>query len=304
MKIKLIFPYFLLGTAFLITATGSYFIAKNFTQVLTQTQSSKITIASTIFPLYDMVKNIGGDKVQSTLILPPGASPHTFDLRPSDVKKINDAQVVFAIGHGLDNWIYQNVLDQGAKKVTTVDNHIGVIKRNGEDDPHYWLNVENAKIIAQNIAQTLINNDPKNLSFYLKSLADYLVKLDQLELKMAQTLMDCPNNCLVRNRNLVTFHDAWYYFASEFRFNILASFEPFPGKEPSALYLNEFENEIRKANVNVIYSEPQIPTDLLTPVANDLGLKISILDPIEGISQQRSYIDSMLYNMNEIINNQ
>jgi len=278
-----------------ISTAAGFFLSKR-TSINQIQKSGKPQIAATIFPLSDITKNIGGDKIDVTLILPPGASPHTFDLKPSDIAKIQKADLVLAIGHGLDDWV-TSALNSPDKKVV-IDKDIVIKKLGGEDDPHYWLSVKNAKQIALNISEILINHDPANRSYYLQNTISYLVQLELLEKELTELSLK------IGNRSFVTFHDAWYYFSEERGLNVAASFEPFPGKSPSPSDLNQFGKAVKASGTKVIYSEPQIPSDLLEAVVKDLGVKIVVLDPTGGIKDRDSYINLMRYNMHEIEKNQ
>lgn len=284
----------LLFTILLITAIAGFFLFKSTPTV--PIKNEKLQIAATIFPLFDLLKNIGGDKVEPILILPPGASPHTFDLKPSDIAKIQKADLVLAIGHGLDDWV-TSAISSSDKKVI-VDKDIVVKKIEGVDDPHYWLSIKNAKQIGLNISEILINHDPDNKSYYLQNTVYYLAQLELLEKELTESSLK------VTNKSIITFHDAWYYFSEEWGLHVAASFEPYPGKSPSPANLTKFEETVKASAAKVIYSEPQIPSDLLGPVAKDLGVKIAILDPIGGTKDRDSFIKMMKYNMNEIVKNQ
>ena len=284
----------LLLTIFLITAAAGFFLFRQ--TPAPPTKNERLQIAATIFPLYDIARNIGGVKTDVFLILPPGASPHTFDLKPQDVAKIQKADLVLAIGHGLDDWV-TSALNSPDKKVV-IDKDIVIKKLGGEDDPHYWLSVKNAKQIALNISEILINHDPANRSYYLQNTISYLVQLELLEKELTELSLK------IGNRSFVTFHDAWYYFSEERGLNVAASFEPFPGKSPSPSDLNQFGKAVKASGTKVIYSEPQIPSDLLEAVVKDLGVKIVVLDPTGGIKDRDSYINLMRYNMHEIEKNQ
>jgi len=286
----------LLLTIFLITAAAGFFLFRQ--TPAPPTKNERLQIAATIFPLYDIARNIGGVKTDVFLILPPGASPHTFDLKPQDVAKIQKADLVLAIGHGLDDWV-TSALNSPDKKVV-IDKDIVIKKLEGKDDPHYWLSVKNAKQIALNISEILISHDPDNKSYYLQNTVSYLAQLELLEQELTLLNLQIPD----KNKSLITFHDAWYYFSEERGLNVAASFEPFPGKSPSPSDLSQFEKAVKASGTKVIYSEPQLPADLLGPVAKDLGVKIAVLDPTGGIKDRDSYINLMRYNMHEIEKNQ
>ena len=157
---------------------------------------------------------------------------------------------------------------------------------------HYWLSILNAKKIVENIKNELTGIDPGNADVYKENLDNYLVELDKLENDLRVRLAD------VKTRKMVTFHNAWQYFADEFDLDIVVTFEPFPGKEPTAKYLEELNKVVKEDNIKVIFSEPQMSNDVLKPFAKDLGLELFVLDPLGGDEGRDSYIETMEYNGN------
>lgn len=269
-------------------------------------QSTKLQIAATIFPLQDIAKNIVKDKADVKLILPPGASPHTFEFTPRQVKELQNTKIVFAIGHGLDSWINRIENSLPGTKIVAVDKNIALRQtveifrdepkeeEEGPIDPHYWLTLANAKIIAENITSEIIALDKNNQEFYKRNLENYIEELDAKDKEFKNKLQNIPN------KNIVTLHDAWYYFAEEYSINIVGTFEPAAGREPTAQYLAKLKDAVEKNNIKVIFSEPQVSTAALEPFAKDLSLIIRVLDPIEGVTH-KSYLEGMEYNINTII---
>lgn len=272
----------------------------------TTDQSTKLQIAATIFPLQDIAKNIVKDKADVKLILPPGASPHTFEFTPRQVKELQNAKMIFAIGHRLDSWINRIENSLPGTKIVTADKNITLRQTSeifrdepeeeeeGLIDPHYWLTIPNAKIIAQNITEEIIVFDKNNEEFYKKNLEEYIKELDGKDKELKNKLQNIPD------KKIVTLHDAWYYFAEEYGINIVGTFEPAAGREPTPQYLTKLKDVAEKNNIKVIFSEPQVSTTSLEPFAKDLGLRIEILDPIEGVNHG-SYLEGMEYNINTII---
>lgn len=253
---------------------------------------SKIKVAASIFPLYDIVRNIGGESLAVELVLPVGASPHTYDVSPADIKKLQGSRVLFIIDHGVDNWIVELAKNTGVEQVVIVDKEISLLS---DDNPHYWLSYENAKHIAETVTQTLEELDPAHKESYVKNKKRFVSDLDSTVTVLQNELNSLPT------KNIATFHDAWPYFARDFGIKITAVFEEFPGKEPTPRYLYEFQERIKRDNVKVIFSEPQFAGDILESTARDLGVKLSFLDPIGGIEGRKSYIELIQFNVSQII---
>jgi zinc transport system substrate-binding protein len=259
-------------------------------------QTSRIVskIACSINPIADIAKNIVQEKMEIITILPPGASPHTFEPNPSQIKALNGSKIVFAIGHGLDNWIDPLISSINAKKII-VDKNIKLKKNTDEDsesdyDPHYWLTAENAKIIAENIYNEIIIIDPANKAYYSENLKKYQKQLDELN----KTILDELST--ISNKKIITFHNGWNYFADAYEFEVIAAFEPFPGKEPTPQFIKELMDTVKSNNIKVIFSEPQFSDESIKSFVNDQGLKLYILDYIGTEDNRKSYIDLLKYN--------
>ncbi len=276
--------------------------------------NSRIVIATSIFPLADITRAIVGDKMEVVNLVPPGSSPHTFTITPSDIKKLKQAKIIFIIGDPLDSWTKEitssldNItiypVNQGVKLRTfaewqkyyqektilkeSEDNHDQLI------DPHYWLSPTNGKIIAQNIYEQIIKLDPQNKNYYAKNLQNFKKQIDQTITTIKSELKDLPQ------KNIIVFHDSWNYFANEFGLNIVGVFVPAPGKEPSPKYLASLHKSAKKFNIKSVFAEPQLSLETVRPFIADLNLKLYILDPLGGVPPRDSYINILLYNAQTI----
>lgn len=279
--------------------------------------SGNFKTAATIFPLYDLTKQIGGEKVDVKLIIEPGASPHTFEATPSLVKDLEGVEVIFSIGHLVDDWAADLLVDKDKTELVVVDHGIELKAfaeeeehdhehedgdheeeehdhEHGDVDPHYWLAPDNAVKIANNIYEKLSQEDPENKDYYKENL-DAFVK--QIEYKNIEWHNKVDS---IENKEIVVFHDAWAYFADYFGFDIVASFEPFPGKEPTPSYLIDLQADINEHNIKAIFVEPQLSKSSLETLANDLNVKIGTMDPLGGVSGRDTYIDLIDYNINTL----
>jgi zinc transport system substrate-binding protein len=295
-------------------------------------------IAATIHPLYDITKQVAGDELTVTRILPPGASPHTFEPAPKDLRNLSDIQRVYAIGQKLDDWASELV--DSEELVLTVDEGINLRAyeehdmhehdtdadhhhdehhedkhehedahndhedtdhndhEHGEFDPHYWLSTENAAIIANTIAQDLGELYPESAAVFEQNAAAFTRELQTVKTDLEAELAE------LSNRNIITLHEAWYYFAEDFNLNLAASFEPAPGREPTAADIAELTDAVDDAGVKTIYTEVQLGDLPLKTFAEDQGLTVAELDPLGGTEGRESYIDLITYNANIIKANQ
>lgn len=262
-------------------------------------------VAATIFPLYDIVREIGGPDVRTSVILPPGASPHTFEPTPGSVAEIAGASAVFQIGHGLDNWGSAMAQSAGVATVVTVDNGIALRRFEpnerdadhptpGDVDPHYFLTTRNAAIIASNVELQLSRLVPQAAPRFAERRSAYLRRLQRIELEMRGLLANLPIP------EIATFHNAFGYFAEEYGLKIVAVFEPFPGREPGPKDVAEFQRRVRESRLKVIFAEPQMSIDAIAPIARDLGVRLSMLDDMGGVPGRDSYVELMLFDARQI----
>ncbi len=274
-----------------------------------------IEVATTIYPLFDITRSIAGDLIEIGLILPAGASPHTFEPTPSLIKDLSDVTVVYAIGHEFDDWVDTVINTLGTKK-NVVDEGINILESSSEhsddhnenlgddheedhgEDPHYWLSVPNAMLISGNITADLSERFPEHADVFHANLQAYLLELEQTDEDIRTTLSE------IENRELITLHDAWYYFAAEYDLEILGTFEPSAGREPTPQYLTDLIEAIETSGATTLYTEPQLDTSSIESFLTDYDLSLATLDPIGGASDRSTYIELMFYNAKTISDNQ
>jgi ABC-type Zn uptake system ZnuABC Zn-binding protein ZnuA len=228
-------------------------------------------------------------------MLPPGASPHAFEPTPSQVRALAKARVVFVIGHGLDDWAARLARSAGVSRVVVVDRGVALRREaGGTVDPHYWLAPANARAIAQTVAGELEALVPARRSEIQSALTSYLGRLDAVEAEVRGILADLPA------RRIATFHDAFGYFAEAFGLEVAAVFEPYPGREPSPRFVAEFQRQVRASGVRTLFAEPQLSLDPLRPLARDLGVTLSVLDPLGGVAGRDTYLELLRFNARQV----
>jgi zinc transport system substrate-binding protein len=274
------------------------------------TAYAKPKVATTIFPLYDITRNIAGDKLEVLQILPPGTSPHTYELTPQQVKRLQGVVVVFGIGHGLDDWtstivdvlpgVKRVIVDRGIslKRFAVPEEHEADDEGHQEHEganPHYWLSIDNGKLIAKTVAEELMRLDPDNGNHYRTNLDGYLSKLDAAKEAIEGRVRELPR------KKMITFHDAWAYFAQEFGLEVVGAFEPFPGKQPTPRHLAALHETARRHDMTVIFSEPQFSSETVASFVKDMGLRLYVLDPLGGVDGRDSYIGLLKYDSDMIV---
>lgn len=267
--------------------------------------NSKKKIATSIFPSYDITKNIVGDNFEVVQILPAGASPHTYEPTIQDKQKLQGVSIAFMVGLEVDDWMIDILpessnlvyLYQDVDLLESDDEH-GEEEHeySGEYDPHYWLSINSAVLMAKNIYESVSEIDTENQEVYKKNYDEYVRELTESRQEYLAELDRLDS------KKLVTFHSAFNYFAKDLDLEIVATVEPFPGKEPTPAYILSLEETLNENEVKVLFKEPQLPDSSLTPITEGKDIAIYTLDPLGGVEGRNSYLKLIEYNVNTIVN--
>ncbi|MDD2755498.1 MAG: zinc ABC transporter substrate-binding protein [Methanothrix sp.] len=237
--------------------------------------SHRINVATTIAPLGEFVKVVGGEKVDVILVVPPGAEPHTFEPTPSLMMDMAKTDLYVMNGVGLEFWM--DKLLEANKKMAVVDSSQGVaLLQESEDemDPHIWLSLRNAVVQVNNICSGLILVDPQNKEYYIKNRDDYLEKLKALDVELNRTFAG------KKNKIFIVHHPAWTYFAKDYDLSQVALMEN--EKEPGPKYLGEVIELAKKNNITTIFVEPEFNPKTAEVIAREMNARIVTIDPLAG----------------------
>ena len=265
--------------------------------------SGKLTVVATIYPLADFVENVAGDKVEVVTLLPAGASPHTYEPTPGDMKAVKRAALLVANGAGLDFWV-EKLKSAASDNLVELDTSVDLAKEGlllsgdegGGVNPHYWLDPVLAQKQVEAIASALVAADSDNKDFYLANAANYVAQLQSLDQGIKNEMQSFSS------REFITFHPAWTYFARRYGLVEAAVIEEAPGKEPSPEYIGHVIDVAKALKVKAIFAEPQFSTKWAESIAKDSGAKVLLLDPIggPGLAGRDSYIALMRYNVGQM----
>ena len=254
-------------------------------------QSHRDSVGVTINPIFDLVKQVAGSDVPVELIVPAGADPHNYEPDPTAAATIESSRVIFAVGHGFDDWITKQTTEQ---PVVTLDKNIDLIESGGEDDPHYFLSPANASLMVGQIADTLAQEWPDFAINFQTRASNYQAQLNQ-------TVANYQPRFANRNLKIATFHNAFNYLARDFGVDVVATFEEYAGQTPSPAWLVDFQSKVRANKLTVIYAEPSFPRTSLEPVAADLGVTIGELDPLENSTRHSDYLSALEDNLETLL---
>lgn len=290
---------------------------------LPEESNGKLIIVSTIFPLADWARQVGGDRVYVETLLPAGASPHTFDPGPRHMRVISKAGLFLKSGLQMDDWgaslsaaggknlpvisVGDELMDNAdLPDVSSLDNAAHAVAHDeaghhdhvhGAVNPHFWLDPQLAIASVKIIRDALIKADPEGTDSFKANAAEYITKLQKLDSDIATKLAP------VSGKGFVSFHNAWPYFARRYHIKIVAVIEEYAGKTPSEKYLRKVTDELKRLDIRAIFSEPQLNPRVAEIIAKEVGGEVKVLDPYgtEGDPQRGSYIDTMLFNADELL---
>lgn len=254
-----------------------------------------VQVAVSIKPIHSLVAAVMKGIGEPALIVQGAGSPHTYSLKPSQAIKIENAQVIFWVGPGLETFLEKplKTIGANAKIVALVDSPglVTLVPREGgtfdqeteEDevehphtgvDPHLWLDPENAKAIVGAIAETLSVADPANAVHY-RANAD-------AELSRLQTLEDDIGAILapVKGQHFIVFHDAYQYFEHRFGIEASGSVTVSPDMMPGALRLKDIKSKIAELGAVCVFAEPEFEPKLVSTVIEGSAAKSGVLDPL------------------------
>jgi ABC-type Zn uptake system ZnuABC Zn-binding protein ZnuA len=225
----------------------------------------------------DMIRQVGGPNVAVTSLVPKGGDVHTFEPKPADVQTVASAKVLIMNGLGLDDWLEKTITNAATAGTPVVKLGVdlpGVTLLPGEtpgtENPHLWMDVKYGEVYVDRIAAALKQADPADAAGFDSRAATYKTRLDALDASVRTRIATIPE----ANRKLVTFHDAFPYFAREYGITIVGVAVEAPGQDPSAAYTAQLIDAIKASGVKAIFSESQFPAKLVDQLAAETGTKV------------------------------
>ena len=236
-----------------------------------------IRVVATTTVLGDLVAQAGGTAVSVTSLVPKGGEVHTFDPTPSDLRAVSDADLIVMNGLGLDHWLDKVISDSGvgAPVVRVAEDLDGVPYLKGEEEgeasnPHLWLNVKYAIKYVERIRDGLVTLDPARADAIGASSAAYVGKLETLDAWVMERIGSIPPE----NRVIVSFHEAFPYFAEAYGLTIVGTIVDAPGQDPSAGEIASLVDAIRESGAKAVFGEVQFSPELVETVAQEAGVVV------------------------------
>jgi zinc transport system substrate-binding protein len=260
--------------------------------------SKPVRITTSFYPMYiatlNVTKGIPGVEVRN-LTKPMTGCLHDYSITTDDMKQLSKTDIFIVNGAGMESFLDKVVKQLPNIKIVNASDGIELIKGAEGDNPHIWVSVSLHIKQIRNIASKLALADPQHAKKYDSNAAVYMAKLEKLRSDMHVGLNG------LKTRDIITFHEAFPYFAKEFGLNIAAVIEREPGSEPSAKELAATITLVKKAKVKALFAEPQYPAKAAQTIARETGAKLYTLDPaVTGPMKDDAYIKIMTKNLSEL----
>jgi ABC-type Zn uptake system ZnuABC Zn-binding protein ZnuA len=256
--------------------------------------SGQVKVTVTLGLFGDLVRQVGGDRVQVSALVPNGSDPHTYEPPPSQIAKLSQAKLVIMNGLDLEAGLKKVIRENASSSAIVLELAAGLPTL--EDNPHLWLDVQNGMTYVERIRDALASVDPAGADIYRTNADRYLAELRTLDGKVTAAVDSIPPE----RRKLVTFHDAYPYLARRYGLQIVGFVAKSPGKEPSAQEVSDLANAIRDQKVPAVFKEPQFSARILDIAANDAGVEVCVLYSDALDAKVGTYVDLMRFNAQEL----
>jgi zinc transport system substrate-binding protein len=286
-------------------------------KTVTRNADGKINVTATIFPPYDFVRQIAGDKVNLSMLLPPGAESHSFEPSPKDIITIQNSDIFIYVGGESDSWVDRilDSMDTDKINILAMIDMVDAVEEiivegmeeeedEGEEveyDEHVWTSPRNAMLIVVTITEALSEADPANAGFYLQNASAYIEELAQLDAAFNEVTAGAK-------RNTIVFADRFpfRYFADSYG---LSYFAAFPGcsteTEPSAATVAFLINKIRAEKIPVVFHIELSNERMANTISGETGAKKLLLHACHNITKRDfdaglGYLDLMRKNVENL----
>jgi ABC-type Zn uptake system ZnuABC Zn-binding protein ZnuA len=300
-----------------------------------QAQDSGLQVIVTSNILADVARNVGGDHVSATSLIPPGADGHAWQPTPNDVLKVTQADMVLVVGVGYETFLGQlldNAVDvpqvivskgipilpfAGHEDDDHAEEHIGVYgdpgvcdsanataeANHGQCDPHVWTDPTNVMIWTNNIAEAFAAADPANGDVYRANAAAYIEQLKALDGEVQNIVAVVPE----ARRVLVTNHEFLGYFAQRYGFKVVGGILGATSlEEPDPQRLARLANDVKQLGIPAIFAEVSANSPFAQVVAQEAGIQVVTDLYSESLSEANgpasTYLDYLRYNAQQIAN--
>ena len=276
--------------------------------------NGRLNVVTTVAPLTDIVRNIGGDRINLFGIVPDGTNSHTFEPKPSDAKRLSQADIVIVNGLQLEEPTVK--LAEANLKAGTEIRRLGdgtiterdyvydfsFPKEKGKPNPHLWMNPRYALRYAELTRDWLAQQDGKNADYYRANFDRYKAVIDRLDAGIREAVKTVPE----KNRRLLTYHDSWAYWAREYGWTVIGAVQPSDFKEPRPQEVAEIIDQIKQEQVPAVFGSEVFPSKVLQQIARESSAtfidKLSDdAPPGKPGDNNHTYVGMMIYDMDVML---
>lgn len=265
----------------------------------------RISVVATTTVLADLVRQVAGARAAVVSLVPKGGDVHTFDPQPSSLRAVAAAALIVRNGLGLDDWVVGLVANTGSRApvVAAAEDLPDVAYLAGEGppgsvNPHVWMDVANASAMVAKIAAALEAADPAGTAAYAADEQAYRAQLASLDAEIRTQMATIPAD----NRTVVSFHDAFPYFAEAYGLRIDGTIVAAPGQDPSAGSMAELVAVIRRNHVRAVFAEAQFNDELARTISAETGIAVvsDLYTDTLGDPPLDTYTAVMRWNVNRV----
>lgn len=256
----------------------------------------KVSVVASFYPIAYMAGRVGGDAARVVTIVPPGIEPHDFELKPQDTVAIMKAKLFFYNGLGIEPWADKMHDELVSKQVAVLrmTDHVPLRKLGSVVDPHIWLDPVIARKITEVMVDAYIKADPSREQMYRSNGTLLIEELKKLDASFVSGLAICEKH------DIITAHDSFGYLGDRYDITMHAIAGLSPEAEPTPRQLSALADLIEKLKIEDVFFEDLVTPKLAETLAKEAHAKVSVLHPIEGLTQQQQANGSTYFTqMNE-----
>lgn len=272
-----------------------------------------LTVATTVAPVTDIVRQVVGDEAEVVGLIPAGVDSHTFEPSPSTVRALADADVLFAVGLGLETETIDQAeaaMAKGSAIVRLGDRSLDRADyafdatfppEGGHPNPHLWMDPVYAKRWAELVRDVMVERDPAHAASYRANAARFASVTDELDARIRQSIESIPPP----HRKLLTYHDSFAYFSRRYGIPVIAAIQPSDFSEPSPRDVQEVITQVREQEVPAVFGSEVFPSKVLEQVARESGARFvdevrdDVLPGAPGTSEH-TYVGMLVGNVRTI----
>ena len=242
---------------------------------------TSVEVVTTIYPVHELARWVGGDRARLTLLVPPGVEAHSWEPSPQDLARLSRARLFVYNGAGLEPWVSRLVNTGSPTSFHRVEvtQGLDLIRRNGQPDPHVWLDPLLVAQEVETIRGALAQANPPDAATYEANARAARARLETLDRRFREGLASC------QRRELVVSHEAFAYLARRYNLTLIALMGLSPEVEPSPTQLAKLVRTARRVNARTVFVENLVSPRLAETLARELGAEVRALNPVEGLTE-------------------